>query len=65
MSKTTGTPTLDIEGVHKAFGSYVAVENVDLKIWPGEFIALIREELKIPAWSRPKAAKRVRISVRR
>jgi hypothetical protein len=31
----------------------------------GEFIALIREELKIPAWSRPKAAKRVRISVRR
>jgi hypothetical protein len=31
----------------------------------GEFIALIREELKIPAPSRRRAAKRVRISVRR
>ncbi|WP_034343688.1 ABC transporter ATP-binding protein [Deinococcus misasensis] len=41
MSKRSGTPTLDIKSVHKAFGSYVAVENVDLEIWPGEFIALI------------------------
>jgi nitrate/nitrite transport system ATP-binding protein len=36
-----GTPTLDIDHVHKSFGSYVALEDVSLQIWPGEFVSLI------------------------
>jgi nitrate/nitrite transport system ATP-binding protein len=36
-----GTPTLDIDHVHKHFGNYVALEDVSLQIWPGEFVSLI------------------------
>ncbi len=36
-----GTPTLDIDHVHKSFGNYVALEDVSLQIWPGEFVSLI------------------------
>jgi nitrate/nitrite transport system ATP-binding protein len=37
----TPTPALSVSGVHKAFGSFVALEGVDLDIWPGEFISII------------------------
>ncbi|WP_407569407.1 ABC transporter ATP-binding protein [Deinococcus altitudinis] len=35
------TPALSVSGVHKSFGSFVALEGVDLDIWPGEFISII------------------------
>ncbi|GGJ77324.1 ABC transporter ATP-binding protein [Deinococcus aquiradiocola] len=37
----TLTPALSVSGVHKNFGAFVALEGVDLDIWPGEFISII------------------------
>ena len=37
----TPTPALSVSGVHKAFGSFVALEGINLDIWPGEFISVI------------------------
>jgi ABC-type branched-subunit amino acid transport system ATPase component len=38
---TTPTPLLRIRGLHKQFGGVVAVDNVDLEVWPGEVVGLI------------------------
>ena len=35
------TPALDIAGVHRRYGNFVALENVNLEIWPGEFVSII------------------------
>lgn len=35
------TPALDIAGVHRRYGNFVALENVNLDIWPGEFVSII------------------------
>ena len=37
----TPTPALSVSGVHKAFGSFVALEGINLDIWPGEFVSVI------------------------
>ena len=39
--EVTLTPALSISGVHKSFGRFVALEGVDLDIWPGEFVSII------------------------
>ena len=35
------TPQIVIEGVSKSFGSFAAVDNVNLKIYKGEMFALV------------------------
>ena len=35
------TPVLRLDGVRKVFGSFVALEGIDLSIAPGEFVSLI------------------------
>jgi len=37
----SATPALSIQGVHKFFGKYMALEDVSLEISPGEFVCLI------------------------
>jgi NitT/TauT family transport system ATP-binding protein len=37
----TATPVLRLDGVNKVFGSFVALEGIDLSIAPGEFVSLI------------------------
>ncbi|MCL2850214.1 MAG: ABC transporter ATP-binding protein, partial [Micrococcales bacterium] len=34
-------PALDLTGVRKQFGSFVAVDDLDLRVEPGEFVALL------------------------
>ncbi|MCD0161606.1 ABC transporter ATP-binding protein [Deinococcus sp. 6YEL10] len=35
------TPALAIQGVHRRYGHFVALEDVNLDIWPGEFVSII------------------------
>ncbi|MDQ1902164.1 ABC transporter ATP-binding protein [Paracoccus sp. WLY502] len=37
----TQAPLVSFEGVAKRFGSYIAVQKMDLKIWQGEFLAIM------------------------
>lgn len=39
----TGTPTLSVRGATKRFGSSIALQDVDLDLWPGEVHALVGE----------------------
>ncbi|MCL2423700.1 MAG: ATP-binding cassette domain-containing protein, partial [Micrococcales bacterium] len=34
-------PALELTGIRKEFGSYVAVEDLDLRVEEGEFVALL------------------------
>jgi spermidine/putrescine transport system ATP-binding protein len=40
-SNTTTTPAVDLAGVEKRFGDFVAVRHLDLQIQPGEFFSII------------------------
>jgi len=35
------TPALNIDSVHRRYGEFVALEDVNLQIWPGEFVTII------------------------
>ncbi len=35
------TPALDVLGVTRQYGAYTALQDVNLQIWPGEFITII------------------------
>ena len=35
------TPTLTLEGIHKAFGSFVALRSIDLAVLPGELVCFL------------------------
>jgi iron(III) transport system ATP-binding protein len=35
------TPTLALEGIHKAFGSFVALRSIDLAVAPGELVCFL------------------------
>jgi len=37
----TATPLINFEGVTKRFGNFTAIDNIDLKIYPREFFALL------------------------
>ena len=37
----TGTETLRLEGIHKAFGAFVALQSIDLTIAPGELVCFL------------------------
>ncbi len=39
--RTLADPYLRIENVHKAFGSFVALKDVYLNVYPGEFVCLL------------------------
>ena len=43
MSDGTSSPGVELElsGLHKGFGSFVAVDGVDLTVRPGEFVTLL------------------------
>jgi spermidine/putrescine ABC transporter ATP-binding subunit len=41
MSRAARTADVELRGIHKRYGAVVAVESLDLKIAPGEFVALL------------------------
>src|SRR3954470_4224429 len=40
----TGTPTLELRGISKSFGSVQALSNVDFEVRPGEVMALVGDK---------------------
>ncbi|MGN6733564.1 MAG: ATP-binding cassette domain-containing protein, partial [Candidatus Binatia bacterium] len=39
--RATGVPLVDLAHVRSLYGTTVALENVSLKIWPGQFMAIV------------------------
>ena len=42
-SEARGRPSVELRSVRRAFGSTVAVRNVDLRVWPAEFLVILGE----------------------
>lgn len=43
MSATASSPLLRVQGLHKRYGSHVAVHEASLDLWPGEVLAIVGE----------------------
>src|SRR5689334_5283575 len=39
--KAAGVPLVDLAQINSRYGATVALENVSLKIWPGQFMAIV------------------------